>query len=148
MPPITWDDANDRTLLLQLLALHPITVTMAEWELIAQKWDCGSKKDSFRKHFDKIKVEYVGEITAGDENKMENNVKSKGGPANGKIGLSNGQHNLIVGTKRKSSDEQSQRKSVKKPKEMKKEEVEDPEIIPLDEIIVKEGESKVKDEGS
>lgn len=56
-----------------------------------------------------------------------------------------GQHNLIVGTKRKSSDEQSQRKSVKKTKEMKKEEVEDPEI-PLDEIIVKEGESKVKKE--
>lgn len=90
MPPITWDDANDRTLLLQLLALHPITITIAEWELIAQKWDCGSKKDSFRKHFDKIKVEYVGEITAGDGNKMEINVKSKGGPASGKIGLSNG----------------------------------------------------------
>jgi len=90
MPPITWDDANDRTLLLQLLALHPITVTTAEWELIAQKWDCGSKKDSFRKHFDKIKVEYVGEITAGEGNKMEINVKSKGGPTSGKIGLSNG----------------------------------------------------------
>jgi len=58
-----------------------------------------------------------------------------------------GQHNLIVGTKRKSSDEQSQRKPVKKTKEMKKEEVEDPEI-PLDEIIVKEGESKVKEERS
>ena len=65
----------------------------------------------------------------------------------GKLVFRMGQHNLIVGTKRKSSDEQSQRKSVKKPKEMKKEEVEDPEI-PLDEIIVKEGESKVKEERS
>jgi hypothetical protein len=89
MPPITWDDANDPTLLLQLLALHPITVTMAEWELIAQKWDCGTKKDSFRKHFDKIKVEYVGGIAAGDGNETEISVRSKGGPVSGKNGLSN-----------------------------------------------------------
>lgn len=66
----------------------------------------------------------------------------------GKLVCRMGQHNLIVGTKRKSSEEQSQRKSGKKTKEMKKEEVEDPEIIPLDEIIVKEGESKVKEERS
>ena len=65
----------------------------------------------------------------------------------GKLVCRMGKHNLIVGTKRKSSDEQSQRKPVKKTKEMKKEEVEDPEI-PLDEIIVKEGESKVKEERS
>src|SRR5271170_5015471 len=102
MPPITWDDTNDRTLLLQLLALHPITVTTAEWEAIAQKWDCGTKKDSFRKHFDKIKVEYVGEIDVGDGKKTENTVNSKGVRVIRKIGLSKGQHNLIVGTKRKS----------------------------------------------
>ena len=64
MSAITWDDKNDRKLLLQLLALHPIAVTTAEWELISQKWNRGTKRDAFRKHFDKIKAEQVAEIAA------------------------------------------------------------------------------------
>lgn len=52
-----WDASNDRTLLLQILALHPAAMTYAEWEMIAQKWDGMSKKDTYRKRFSQIKVE-------------------------------------------------------------------------------------------
>ena len=57
MSPTGWDDTKDRTLLLQLLALHPIQVSVADWECIARKWDNGNKPDSFRMHFAKLKAQ-------------------------------------------------------------------------------------------
>ena len=111
MPAIAWNDANDRALLLQLLALHPISVTSAEWNLISQTWDCGTKGDSFRKHFDKLKGQYVSQIVAGDGKKI---VKSKEDVANGKRGLTNKEHYLMLGAKRNSSAEEPYGKAVKK----------------------------------
>ena len=63
MTVISWDANNDRTLLLQVIALHPITISAAEWEIIAQKWNTGSKKDTYRKRFSQIKLE--GEALLG-----------------------------------------------------------------------------------
>jgi len=86
MPPFTWNDANDRKLLLQLLALHPFVVSRAEWDLIAQKWDRGIKGDAFRKHFDKIKAENIGEIaTPGDKMVKSKASGTKGLPSTNEI---------------------------------------------------------------
>lgn len=70
MTVIAWDANNDRTLLLQLLALHPISISTAEWEMIAQKWNTGNKKDAYRRRFAQIKLE--GEALMG--NKVDGKV--------------------------------------------------------------------------
>ena len=57
MSPTGWDDTKERRLRLQLLTLHPVQVSVAEWELIARKWDNGNKPNSFRMHFAKLKAE-------------------------------------------------------------------------------------------
>ena len=87
MPPFTWNDTNDRKLLLQLLALHPIAVTGAEWDLIAHKWDRGNKGGAFRKHFDKIKARNLDEIDVTGA-KMVKSGKSKVLKESGAKGLS------------------------------------------------------------
>jgi hypothetical protein len=56
---MTWDGDKDRTLLLQILTFHPAQVTSAEWDLIAQKWGNGTKGESFRKRFVKIKSDHA-----------------------------------------------------------------------------------------
>jgi len=85
MTVITWDANNDRTLLLQLLALHPITISTAEWETIAQKWNTGNKKDTYRKRFAQIKLE--------GEELMGNKVEAKAVP---EITKNEGKTSLIL----------------------------------------------------
>lgn len=66
MSPTNWDDTKDRTLLLQLLTLHPIQVSTADWERIARDWDNGNKPNSFRMHFAKLKTEGAAMMEGSD----------------------------------------------------------------------------------
>ena len=52
-----WNAENDRLLLLQIIALNNIKMTGKDWDLIAKKWNDGTKSDAFRMHFQSIKVE-------------------------------------------------------------------------------------------
>ena len=86
MVGITWDAANDRTLLLQIIALKGVKLTGEEWEKVANLWNNVIKKDSFRKHFDSIKGEgelfWGGNIGAVDMARMpEGQKQSKGNTA-------------------------------------------------------------------
>lgn len=68
----TWDAANDRTLLLQIIALKNVKMTGQDWDFIAGKWNDGTKKDAFRKHFQSIRAEadhLIGVVPATGETK-------------------------------------------------------------------------------
>jgi hypothetical protein len=80
MSPTGWDDTKERRLLLQLLTLHPIQMSVAEWELIARKWDNGNKPNSFRMHFAKLKAEgeaMMDEDVGGLDGGIQSAVKGR-----------------------------------------------------------------------
>ena len=109
-----WNAENDRLLLLQIIALSNIKMTGKDWDLIAKKWNDGTKSDAFRMHFQTIKVE-------GDE-LIEN------GPIAGEVkgACHVRDKRLIVGRKRTAAGGGGNgvtktKKNVKKQKVIKKE---------------------------
>ena len=129
MPGFAWDATNDRTLLLQVLALHPAAISYAEREIIAQKWNNGKKKDAYRMRFGQMKAE--GEELMG-KNKEGKKITSDGADNKRNKSLFLMREVLILeGRKLQVENAEKKGRASKKVKIVKKE-------VEIDEIHIKE----------